>query len=353
MAHPYLVEYCLAPNKKKGDKKLPAMKLPPPIWLMRQAGRALPEYLALRARFANFVPFMLNAEASAEASLQPIARFDFDAAILFSDILVLPMAMGQSLHYIEGEGPKLSTWQNKFLDSALDLSVLQPSYSAAGMVRKSLAPKKALIGFAGGPFTLLSYMLGGIDQARLRLAQDAGFAKAILPILVSHIVTHLHNLANAGCDVLMIFDSHASHVSAFDAENYIIKPARNIAKGITKALGKRALHTTLIFFPRNFSNLPLYAHAIASVSKIKPVLGISHTQDLGNLPHEVGEVILQGNCDPMALIAGGSVLRQHLTALMKQAQQRKIIINLGHGLDPLTPLSHISQMVNFVRGYKN
>jgi uroporphyrinogen decarboxylase len=327
---------------------------PPPIWLMRQAGRYLPEYRAARATAPNLVAAFTTPALAEDITLQPIRRFGMDAAILYSDILILPWALGYGLEFKEGEGPVLPP-----LRSAADLETLDPRQLGGGMapvletvqrVRARLEaehPGTALIGFAGAPFTVACYVVeggGSKDHALVRqmaYAQPALF-DALMERLTLATIEYLSGQAEAGAECLMLFDSWAGVLPPALFARYVTAPARQIGEAI------RARHPgmRMIGFPRLAgSQFGPYAHgagmdAVAMDTGIDPAWAVSVTP---------AGVALQGNLDPIAVVAGGDAMRAGAAAVRDALQGRPHVFNLGHGLVPQTPPEHVAALVGLVR----
>jgi len=321
----------------------------PPIWIMRQAGRYLPEYRETRRQAGTFLELCLTPELATEVTLQPIRRFDFDAAILFSDILVIPHALGQKVSYEEGHGPTLSPLPDL---SALDLTgidgVLSPVYETVRRVRAVLPPEKALIGFCGAPWTVATYMIAGagsIDQLQARslsLADPDRF-QALVDLLVEASAGYLARQAEAGADVLKIFDSWAGTLDDQGFERWCIQPTRRIVD----RLRSRGVKSPIIGFPRGAS---ARLRAFAAETRVDALAidwmtPLSIARDLVPPP-----VTLQGNLDPLRLVVGGDALEQGIDAILAAMKGRAHIFNLGHGITPDTPIAHVERLVKRVRG---
>jgi uroporphyrinogen decarboxylase len=325
----------------------------PPVWMMRQAGRYLPEYRELRARAGGFLDLCFNPEWAAEVTLQPIRRFGFDAAIIFSDILVVPHALGRSVRFEAGEGPRLDPLDTPekigTLASAADFSKLEPVYEALRRVRGALDPKVTLIGFCGAPWTVATYMVAGQgtpDQAPARLLayRDPDAFARIIDVLVENSIQYLLGQLAAGANVLQIFDTWAGILPPREFERWSIEPTRRIVEGVrAKVPG-----TKIIGFPRGAgAQLPLYVErtGIDGVSidwAAEPTLIRERVQN---------RVAVQGNLDPLALIAGGAALDRAVDDVLANYAGGRFIFNLGHGIQPETPIAHVEQMLKRVRGH--
>ena len=326
----------------------------PPIWMMRQAGRYLPEYRALRAKAGGFLDLCFTPEYAAEVTLQPIRRFEFDAAIIFSDILVIPYALGRTVRFEAGEGPRLDPLDTPekvaTLAARANFSRLEPVYQALRRVRRELAPKVALIGFCGAPWTVATYMVAGQgtpDQAPARMMayrHPDAFA-AIVEVLIENSIQYLLGQLEAGADVLQIFDTWAGVLPPREFTRWSIEPTRRIVEGV-RAMAPGA---KIIGFPRGAGALlPAYVGATG-------VDGVSI--DWAAEPSLIRErvqnrVAIQGNLDPLALIAGGAALDRAIDDVLANFAGGRLIFNLGHGILPETPIAHVEQMLKRVRAYR-
>ncbi len=321
----------------------------PPMWLMRQAGRYLPEYRALRAEKGGFLALATDPDAAAEVTLQPIRRFRFDGAILFSDILMVPWAMGQDLSFGPGEGPRLAP---RLVDSALESLVpvperLDPVYATVRRVAAALPAETTFLGFAGSPWTVATYMVAGQgskDQAETRgLAyRDPAAFGAIIDAIAALTVDYLSAQIQAGVEAVQLFDSWAGTLSPAQFEQWVIAP--NAA--IVAALKARHPDVPVIGFPKGAGGkLPAYARETGV-----DALGLDETVDPvwadANVPHGMP---VQGNLDPLALIAGGAALDAAVDRIIAAFPERPHVFNLGHGIDQHTPIAHVEQVIARVR----
>lgn len=322
----------------------------PPIWLMRQAGRYLPEYRELRAQKGGFLALVYDSEAAAEITLQPIRRFGFDGAILFSDILIVPYAMGQNLEFLAGEGPKLSP---RLVDNALEGLVavperLSPIYRTVELVRAQLGAETTFLGFAGSPWTVATYMVqgeGSRDQAATReyAYKDPEAFGAIIEAIMDVTVEYLVGQIDAGVEAVQLFDSWAGSLSPRQFERWVIAPNAEIVRRL-RALRPGAV---IIGFPKGAGEkLPAYARetgvdAIGVDESVDPRW--AHASLPENLP-------VQGNCDPLALIAGGEELAASVRSVLTAFRDRPHVFNLGHGISQFTPIEHVEQLLHIVRG---
>lgn len=322
---------------------------PPPLWMMRQAGRYLPEYRALRADKGGFLDLCYDPESAAEVTLQPLRRFDMDAAILFSDILVVPHALGMELWFETGEGPRLAPPL-----AGADLAELTPQpqrldpvYETVRRVRAELHPDRALIGFAGSPWTVATYMVAGRgtkDQSparRLAYIDPVRFG-AIINAIVVQTIDYLIGQVRAGANVLQIFDSWAGSLAPDEFDRWVIAPNAAIVAGVRAACPD----TPIIGFPKGAAEkLPRY------VAGVKPdAVGIDETMD-PDFAHAAlpPGLPVQGNLDPLRLVAGGPALVERVHAIRRAFAGRPHIFNLGHGIVPDTPIPHVETMVAAVR----
>ena len=322
----------------------------PPVWLMRQAGRYLPEYRALRAEKGGFLELVHDSEAAAEITLQPIRRFGFDGAILFSDILVIPHALGQDLAFLEGEGPHLSP---PLVDAALGSleavpERLAPIYRTVRLVREQLGTDTTLLGFAGSPWTGAPYMIAGQgsrDQhaARVMAYRDPGALEAIVAAIVAASVEYLSGQIEAGAEAVQLFDSWAGSLAPAEFERWVIAP--NAA--IVAALKARHPHVPVIGFPKGAGEkLPAYARE----SGVDAV-GVDETVDPLWAARELPAAMpVQGNLDPLLLLAGGPALDAAARRILDAFAGRPHVFNLGHGIDKETPIPHVARLLSVVRG---
>jgi uroporphyrinogen decarboxylase len=322
----------------------------PPIWLMRQAGRYLPEYRALRADKGGFLELVNDSDAAAEVTLQPIKRFGFDGAILFSDILVIPYALGQDLWFEEGEGPRLAP---KLMDHALaSLSKaperLSPVYGTVSRVAAQLDAGTTFMGFAGSPWTVATYMIAGrgskeqAEARRYAYRDEQAFAE-IIDAIAAMTVDYLSGQIEAGVDAVQLFDSWSGSLSPAQFERWVIAPTIQIVT----ALRQRHPDTPIIGFPKGAGGKLL---AYARETKVD-ALGLDETVDPvwanANLP---AELPVQGNLDPLALIAGGVTLDNAVERILSAFPERPHVFNLGHGILPDTPIAHVEALLVKVRG---
>ncbi len=322
----------------------------PPIWLMRQAGRYLPEYRALRADKGGFLELAYDSDAASEITLQPIRRFGFDGAILFSDILVIPHAMGQDLWFETGEGPRLAP---RLAESALEDFVatpqrLDPVIETVRKVAAALPPETTFLGFAGSPWTVATYMVhgrGSKDQAetrRMAHSEPERFA-VLIDAIITATVDYLSAQIDAGVDAVQLFDSWAGSLSPAQFEKWVIAPNAKIVS----ALKARHPDTPIIGFPKGAGGkLAAYARETGV-----DALGLDETVDPDWAHKELPAGLpVQGNLDPLALIAGGAILEDAAQRILRAFADRPHIFNLGHGILPDTPIDHVEKLLTLVRG---
>lgn len=322
----------------------------PPVWLMRQAGRYLPEYRELRATKGGFLALATDPKAAAEVTLQPIRRFGFDGAILFSDILMVPWALGQDLSFGAGEGPRLAP---PLVDHALDALTrvperLDPVYATVRRVAATLSPDTTFLGFAGSPWTVATYMVAGQgsrDQHETRAfayADPAAFGH-IIDAIAAMTIDYLGRQIEDGVHAVQLFDSWAGSLSPAQFERWVIAPnARIIA-----ALHERHPGVPVIGFPKGAGGkLAAYARETGA-----DAIGLDETVDPAwahaNLP---ADVPVQGNLDPLALIAGGRTLDDAIDRVIGALADRPHVFNLGHGIQQHTPIAHVERLLARVRG---
>jgi uroporphyrinogen decarboxylase len=322
-----------------------------PLWMMRQAGRYLAEYRAVRSSQKDFISFCLNPEKASEVTIQPITRFGFDAAIIFSDILMIPWAMNRNVRFKTGVGPLLDPMErpSDIEDDVLrDLSSkLQPVGKAISLTRAALPDKTALIGFAGAPWTLITYMAEGgssrdFAKARLWAWQDKTALDGLLEILIDATVQFLTIQAKAGAEALMLFDSWAGAVPASQRDWLVINPARNIVE----KLRQNGVDLPVIGFPKGIGEgLIAYAHETGVTA-----VGLDHGVDPAWANTYLPKAMpVQGNLDPLSLISGGEAMTADIDHILDCFADRPHIFNLGHGITPATPVDHVQHMIDRVR----
>jgi len=320
----------------------------PPVWLMRQAGRYLPEYRAVREKAGSFWGMALNPELAAEVTLQPIRRFGFDAAILFSDILTVPEALGRKVTFTAGEGPSMApvTSAAGFIeDRAAWAAYFAPVYEALRLTRASLPAETTLLGFAGAPWTLATYLAagaGGDEQkaAKLWAYRDPQGFDRLLDILGACVAFHLVRQVDAGADAVQIFDSWAGGVPPGLFERAVIAPTRKIVETVRRERpGAR-----IIGFPRAVTQSGYAAYAKATGVDALSVDTATPLASVNGL-----DCVCQGNLDPIALIAGGEALDRAVDDILQAMAGRPHVFNLGHGILPETPIAHVERLLKRIR----
>ena len=322
----------------------------PPIWLMRQAGRYLPEYRELRAEKGGFLELVYDSDAAAEITVQPLRRFGFDGAILFSDILIVPHAMGQGLEFLAGEGPKLSPTllETKLENFSSSYERFDPVYETVRKTRSMISDQVTMLGFAGSPWTVATYMIAGQgskDQgpARLLAYRDPARLQAICDAIVDVSITYLRGQIDAGAEAVQLFDSWAGSLAPDEFERWVVAPNAKI----TSAIKESHPETPIIGFPKGAgAKLPAYARETGV-----DAVGLDETLD----PIWANSVLpegmpVQGNLDPLLVEAGGPVLPERVKFLIDAFKGRPHVFNLGHGIGQFTPIDHVEQLLRAVRG---
>jgi uroporphyrinogen decarboxylase len=325
---------------------------PRPAWLMRQAGRYLPEYRALRAEKGGFLALVYDSAAAAEITLQPIRRYGMDGAILFSDILIVPYAMGQDLEFLVGEGPHLTP---RLVDASLEsLSAvperLSPIYETVKLVKAALPADKTMLGFAGSPWTVATYMVAGEGsrdqhETRAMAYRDPAAFQAIIDAITGVTIDYLAGQILAGAEAVQLFDSWSGSLAPSEFERWVIAPNAKIVA----AIAKRFPQVPVIGFPKGAGEkLPAYARETGVQA-----LGLDETID----PLWAAKVLpeglpVQGNLDPLLLIAGGTELERQTLNILEAFASRPHVFNLGHGIGQTTPLEHVGQLLTLVRNWR-
>lgn len=323
----------------------------PPLWLMRQAGRYLPEYRELRAKAGGFLDLCYNPQWAAEVTLQPIRRFGFDAAILFSDILVIPHALGQKLWFAQGEGPRLEPVadETRFgeIREEIDPDVLGPVYETVRRVKTALPAGTALIGFCGAPWTVATYMVAGRgtpDQgpAKELFRRDPSLFARLIDRLVVNSAAYLNAQIDAGVDAVQIFDSWAGSLGPDDFRRWCIEPTRRIVDLV------RARHpqAKIVGFPRGAgAGIPAYVRETGI-----DAVGLETEIDRSFVREAIQKLVpVQGHLDPLLLRAGGPELDREIEAIRAAFGDSPFVFNLGHGILPDTPIAHVERLVELVR----
>jgi uroporphyrinogen decarboxylase len=343
----------------KGSQKGPALLSvlsgkalsPPPVWLMRQAGRYLPEYRAVREKAGGFLELCYAPEFAAEVTLQPVRRFGLDAAILFSDILVVPDALGQRVSFAEGEGPRLEPVRCLADLARLDVKRTAGTFArvceTVSRVRAALPPEVALIGFCGAPWTVATYMVAGegsADQADARLwayRDRAGFAR-LIEILTETSIVYLDAQVRAGADALQIFDTWAGALPEPEFASWVVAPTQRI---VTE-LKRRHPHVPIIGFPRGAG---AKAQAYLEGTGVNGI-GCDTAVPLAEMRRLAASgVAVQGNLDPLLLVAGGPAMEARVCASLEAMRGAPFIFNLGHGIVPQTPPENVARLIELVR----
>jgi uroporphyrinogen decarboxylase len=323
---------------------------PPPVWLMRQAGRYLPEYREVRGQAGDFLKLCMNPALAAEVTLQPIRRYGFDAAILFSDILILPWALGQGLRFAEGEGPVLPP-----IVSQAELAALRLERAVAGtapiietvrLVRAGLGAETALIGFAGGPFTVACYMLDGkgggeFPRTRMLAYEEPALVEGVIDLLVEGTIAYLQAQIDAGADCVMLFESWAGILPASQFRKFVIEPNRRIVA----ALRRKHAALKIIGFPR-LSGL-LVGEYVRGTGV--DAVGLDTVTDPAAAITACPEgIVFQGNLDPLLLRVGGEALRQGVSDVLDGFRGQKHIFNLGHGITPDVKPEAVAELMDVI-----
>lgn len=329
----------------------------PPVWMMRQAGRYLPEYRELRAEAGSFLKLSYTPDYATEVTLQPLRRFSFDAAILFSDILVVPHALGMSLDFQAGEGPvlgradSLEAFRAYFkTDKEVYHQHLSPVYAAVSQIRSTLDADKTLIGFCGAPWTVAAYMSDAkpsksIDNLKTWAFQNPTLWAETMLELARVSADYLSHQVEAGANVLQIFDSWAASVPAELFEDAVVNPLKEMCR----ILKERHPHTPVILFPRGVDSRTLES-MVARFGNLFDGLGLDYSTPLAHVKHLQAEVTLQGNMDPMVLMTDPDTVRTHVRKTLSHVDPTyHYIFNLGHGVTPQTPIENVAAMVEAIQ----
>ena len=323
---------------------------PPPIWMMRQAGRYLPEYRALRQDKGGFLDLVYDSSAAAEITLQPLKRFPLDAAILFSDILIVPFAIGQNLSFVAGEGPRLTPimLDTRIRDLEPQMQRLQPIYETVRQVKTELSPETTFLGFAGSPWTVATYMVAGQgsrEQAETRsfAYRDSGAMQALIDRVVAVTVDYLAGQIDAGADAVQLFDSWSGSLAPAEFERWVIAPTAAIVSGL------KARHPAvpIIGFPKGAGGkLGAYARETGV-----DAVGLDETVDPAWADHQLpASMPVQGNLDPLLLLAGTDDLPGAVQHILQSLSGRPHIFNLGHGISKDTPIAHVERLMALAKG---
>lgn len=319
---------------------------------MRQAGRYLPEYRQVREKAGSFLDLCYTPELAAEVTLQPLRRFDLDAAILFSDILVIPDALGQSVRFATGEGPILEPVDAKSIATLAPekaLENLSPVFETLGRIKSALSSDKTLIGFCGAPWTVATYMIGGkgsSDQAAARLfaLQEPEAFSALIDMLVEVSAHYLIAQFRAGADMVQIFESWALNLDEESFRSFVIEPNRRLVARVRESVPE----APITGFPRGAAGMLAEYAEKTGVS----VLGLDYATPLSFASKELPKTVtVQGNLDPLRLVAGGAQMEARAREIIEAFSDRPHIFNLGHGIVPQTPIANVARLVELVHGH--
>jgi uroporphyrinogen decarboxylase len=324
----------------------------PPLWIMRQAGRYLPEYRQLRQKASSFMEFCYTPAMAAEATLQPIRRFGFDGAILFSDILVIPDALGQTVSFVEGEGPRLPpVTEGKglaTLSDELDLERLGPVFEAIERVKGALPPETTFLGFCGAPWTVASYMIAGkstpeLAPSRLLAYRDPAFMQALIDKLVAASIAYLVKQLQTGVDAVQIFESFAGALTPAAFERWSLGPITRVIAGVRKQVPDARI---IVFARQAGANIVRIATETGA-DAVGLDWGMPGAWAASNV--QVHKPV-QGNLDPLLVVAGGAALDEGVARVLADFAGGPHIFNFGHGIVPETPIAHVERVVKLVRG---
>ena len=322
-----------------------------PIWFMRQAGRYLPEYMEVRKNFLDFLELCYNSKKAAEVTLQPINRFGFDAAIIFSDILVLPHALGWKVHFKKGEGPVLQKFESDkdliCLNNKFDKKI-NHIYDTVSIVRSSLDKNKSLIGFAGSPWTVVSYMLEGKGKQDFSVSKNFLYTKKILSLQLIDVITnktieYLLGQIDAGVDVIQLFDSWSGVLSGEEYDDFVVKPTKKIVNSIKDKYPE----IPIIGFPRGSGYL--YQEYINKTNI--DAIGVDQFVPINIMKKWQDKIVVQGNFDPVLLFSNKEIIERKANNILSELGNKNFIFNLGHGILPNTPTENVEFLVNYVRNY--
>lgn len=324
----------------------------PPIWIMRQAGRYLPEYREVRKKAKNFIEFCYSPDLATEVTLQPIRRFGFDAAILFSDILVVPDALGLPVQFVENEGPKLQpldpALQFSELHHEIDLERVGPVFEAIRRIKSSLPAETTFLGFCGAPWTVASYMIAGkgtpeLAPSRLLAYRNPLYVQQLIDRLVDASIAYLNKQAEAGVDALQIFESFAGALTGLDIGKFSIDPIARIIKGVRKSYPDMKF---IVFGRGSGGNHVRYARETGANA-----VGLDWGVDPNWAAKAVQSILpVQGNLDPLAVVAGGETLDRQTDSILEAFSGGGHIFNFGHGIVPETPIENVERVLRRIRG---
>jgi uroporphyrinogen decarboxylase len=322
----------------------------PPIWLMRQAGRYLPEYREIRSTQKDFLAMCYNSKISSEITLQPIKRFGFDAAIIFSDILVIPHNLGVKIIFEDNVGPIVEKIDS--LDRIKQFKnhgYLENVYDSVSLTRSKLDKEKSLIGFAGSPWTVVSYLLDEKNkkdfvESRKKIYRDDKIVQVLIEILTQETISYLKNKIIAGADLVQLFDSWCGVLSEDDFEELVIKPTAKIVKEIKKDFP----NIPIIGFPKGAGYL--YENYINKTGI--NVVGVDYTVPISVMQKFQDKITVQGNLDPVIMLCNKNILEERIKNIMDSLSEKPFIFNLGHGILPATPIENVEFLVNYIRNYE-
>jgi len=324
-----------------------------PIWFMRQAGRYMSEYMQIRKNVGSFLDLCYDSEKAAEVTLQPLRRFDFSGAIIFSDILVLPHALGWDVRFEENVGPVLRQFKNsddlKLFDN-MDPSKLEKVYAAIKIVKANLAPNKFLIGFAGSPWTVVSYLLEGrgkqdFSVSKRFLYQNRELSLKLIDVITDNTIMHLAGQIKAGCDIVQLFDSWAGMLSEDEYLDFVITPTRKIVSKLKEMFPE----VPIIGFPKGSGFL--YDKYIKETGI--DILGVDQFIPVSQMRQWQDKLPVQGNFDPVVLLTDKENIKKCADKILSNLEPNKFIFNLGHGIMPTTPVENVEFLVNYVNDYKS
>ncbi len=322
-----------------------------PVWLMRQAGRYMKEYHSIKNKFNSFIEMCKNVEAVTEITLQPIKKFDFDAAIIFSDILLILDAINIKVDFIPGKGPIVDNNESlkniRQISAKLDIKKVKPCYEAIKNVKKELT-EKPLIGFSAAPWTLATYYIEGKITKDLNIIKSYSYKKTketnfIIDLFTNLITEHLINQIEAGVDIIQIFDTHSFQMDNTMHKKYSIEQV----KKITKAIKKKYPNIPIIYYSKKYhffdEDLNQYINCLSLNSNISL---------REQKKHIIGNICMQGNLDPYLLVEGGDIMIKEIKNILTQMKEDFFIFNLGHGILPQTPVENVFKLVDTVRSFK-
>jgi uroporphyrinogen decarboxylase len=323
----------------------------PPLWFMRQAGRTLPEYREVRQKVPSFLDLCLTPELASKVTLQPIERFDLDAAILFSDILMIPYGLNQHVSFLEGEGPVLKPLDLSRLNPVYPdqfLLKLSPIFETVRLVKMKLPTSKALIGFAGGPWTVSTYMVEGKKSPHHTGVKRIAFEKpeqfdALISLLTDYTYLYLKEQIKAGVDAIQLFDSWSGALPQLYFERWVLKPLFSLLSSLKKEFP----HIPVIFFPKGAGGYySLFFKQNICPDAFSLDSNVNFQEIASAFSHQC---VFQGGLDPQLVVTGGKALYSEVDRILSVFKNKPYIFNLSHGLDPETPLNHVEGLVQWIR----